>query len=346
VHVLFLHRKEMPDISELKKWFMKSKRSFPWREDSSPYAVWVSEVMLQQTRASVVIPYFLKWMKLFPTMEALALAPIEKVLKAWEGLGYYSRARSLQEGAKSLIGIPFPSSKEELLKIKGIGPYTAGAILSFSFKQKSPAVDGNVLRVISRYFGLKEDLHNVKGKALLEEKTLIFLEDEEPWILMEALIELGATVCQKKANCLECPLKDKCEAFAKGSVEAIPYKKKRAETVYLQTQVVVIICEDEVLLEVGKEGTLLGGLAQFPSFPYSFNSEVLGLHVEWIEDLPSEKQTYTKYQEDLFPSLFSLREKKEVEGYIWYKIEALSEVTFSSGHRRILQKMPLLAEKG
>ncbi|NRA90187.1 MAG: A/G-specific adenine glycosylase, partial [Simkaniaceae bacterium] len=142
------------DVTAIRKWFFKNRRNLPWRENPSPYEVWVSEIMLQQTQVSVVVPYFERWMNIFPTIEKLAGAPLEKVIKAWEGLGYYSRARNLHEGAKYLMeenGGELPSSAAELEKVKGIGPYTVGAILSFAYKQKRAAVDGNVLRVLARY---------------------------------------------------------------------------------------------------------------------------------------------------------------------------------------------------
>lgn len=141
-------------IQDVKKWFQEVKRPLPWRDSPTPYAVWISEIMLQQTRASVVITYFIKWMKLFPTIEALANASLLEVLKAWEGLGYYSRARNIHEAAKGFKDRGIPSSLEELLQVKGIGSYTAGAILSFAYHQKAHAVDANVARVIARFFAV------------------------------------------------------------------------------------------------------------------------------------------------------------------------------------------------
>src|SRR3990167_4180187 len=148
------------DHESLKRWFFINRRILPWRENPSPYEVWVSEVMLQQTRVSVVIPYFNRWMKHFPTISDLAKASIEAIIKVWEGLGYYSRARNLHEGAKYLLQFhagELPDSPEHLKKVRGLGPYTIGAIRSFAFKQKAAAIDGNVLRVIARYFSIMEE---------------------------------------------------------------------------------------------------------------------------------------------------------------------------------------------
>ncbi len=327
---------------ELKKWFQEKKRSFPWRENPTPYAVWISEIMLQQTRASVVIQYFLRWMEKFPTVELLAQASSLEVMKAWEGLGYYSRARNIHEAAKSFVDGVIPSSLNDLLQVKGIGAYTAGAILSFAYHQKAPAVDGNVARVISRFFGIEGDLTSSSKKKELEEKTMAFLPDSEPWIVMEALIELGASICQKRPFCEKCPLRSGCFAFSHNKTEEIPFVKKRKQISYLHKQVAIIFFENEVLLEV-KESNLFAGLAQFPSFLYSIEKDLesqikesLNLEVLWRGELPKEKQSYTTYQEDLFPFCFDVFTKRAVPGFIWYKIEEILNLPFSSGHKRIL----------
>ena len=345
-------RKKMPStgIDSLKEWFLLEKRSFPWREEySTPYAVWVSEVMLQQTRASVVIAYFKRWMQRFPTLESLAVAPLEEVLKMWEGLGYYSRARNLRQGAIQILeeGGSFPNSLEKLLKIKGIGPYTAGAILSFAFHQKSPAIDGNVARVVSRYKGVFGDLTTSKAKKRLEEETLSLLPEIEPWIIMEALIELGATFCLPNPNCSKCPLQSNCYSFAYEVTDQIPLKKKRQETLFLQNQVAVIFFGSDVLVEIKEEGKVLGGLAEFPSFPYLADQNIeeevlkrLGLEVDWQEDLSSQKQSFTRYQVDLYPSILRAKEKKNVLGCLWVCLDCLvEEFTFSSGHKKVLSQL-------
>ena len=200
---------KFPQIAEIvQHWFLQSQRSFPWREDRSPYSVWISEVMLQQTQARVVIDYYQRWMKKFPDIEHLARAPLEEVIKQWEGLGYYVRARNLHKAAQYLVehhqGI-FPSSRELLEKIPGIGPYTVGAILSFAFHQKAAAVDGNVIRVLTRLFAMQEEVQTQSSKKWLWKCAENLLPEKEPWILVEGLIELGATVCTLKPKCSQCP---------------------------------------------------------------------------------------------------------------------------------------------
>lgn len=322
----------------LKEWFLQNKRSFPWRENPSPYAVWISEIMLQQTRASVVVEYFNRWMSLFPTIEALAKAPLADVLKAWEGLGYYNRARNIKASAEMLAakGGTLPNTWEELLEIKGIGSYTAGAILSFAFHKKAPAVDGNVKRVVSRLFG-EED------PKTLERNTLSLLPDEEPWITMEALIELGATLCQKKPSCQRCPLQKSCFAFQQGKTEEIPKKKSAPQTIYQEKEVAIIVSQKLVLVEIMQEGKVLGGLAQFPAFlrspSLSLEEQIAGrfsLIPIWEEDLPSTKQTFTNHIEELYPFVFSTQAPVPCSGFSWVSEQDLPSLCFSSGHKRIL----------
>lgn len=185
------------DTSALHQWFREMNRPFPWRENPNPYRVWISEVMLQQTRASVVIPYFERWMELFPGPHVLARAPLEEVIKAWEGLGYYGRARHLHEGARQIVhqfnGL-LPSKREQLEKIKGLGPYMVNAILSFAFHQRAAAVDGNVSRVLARHFMIEDDIARHATKKRIQAFADEVLDIKKPWITAEALIELGATL--------------------------------------------------------------------------------------------------------------------------------------------------------
>ncbi len=229
---------------------------------------------------------------------------------------------------------------KELLNLPGIGSYTAGAIASFAFKQKAAAVDGNVERVISRYYGLEGALK----KQILEEKTLNFLPSESPEVVMEALIELGATVCQKTPKCEECPLKSECKALLQDKTDIIPFPKKRQETIFLHNRVFIIVCEDRVLIEKKQEGKVLGGLFEFPSCEYRADLEdgelihsLFSIVAEPLADLPEEKQTFTRYRLDLSPAIFRTSGKKEIAGFQWVEINSLNSFPFSSGHKRILR---------
>ena len=233
-------------MKDLHDWFCLNRRAFPWRENPTPYRVWVSEVMLQQTRASVVVSYFERWMALFPDVGALAAAPLEKVIKAWEGLGYYSRARNLHKGAKQIVetwGGVLPSERGQLESIHGLGPYTVGAILSFGFRQRAAAVDGNVTRVLSRYLLIEENVCKQPAKQKISRSAEALLDEREPWVTVEALIELGAMVCTPKPRCDACPLQKGCRAFREKKAEALPIKNGEKETTQLHRTVVLIEAE-------------------------------------------------------------------------------------------------------
>lgn len=336
----------MSSMQLLKKWFLDQRRDLPWREEPTPYSVWVSEVMLQQTQVAVVIPYFLRWMEQFPTIEALAKASSDQVIKAWEGLGYYSRARNLHAGAQYVWekhqGI-LPNTYQELAQIKGLGPYTVGAILSFAFHQKAAAVDGNVIRVLTRYLGIEDDISKPKTVDQLRARVLELLPDDEPWIINEAFIELGATVCQKKARCAECPLKKECVAFKKGLVQKLPVKTAKTAYQKLERTVAVIECKGHFLVRCCGEGEIMEDLHQFPFYDNVMDAlELKGkLHEEWtldlkqIDPLKEVNHSYTKYRVKLYPYLCSVASLKPVKGYDWRSQEDLQQRAFSSGHRRI-----------
>ncbi|MDJ0651912.1 MAG: A/G-specific adenine glycosylase [Simkaniaceae bacterium] len=325
---------------KLRKWFFVNRRSLPWRENPSPYEVWVSEVMLQQTRVSVVIPYFKKWMERFPTISSLAAAPMETVIKAWEGLGYYSRARNLKQGAEYLCqqyGGELPDSYVALQEVKGLGPYTIGAILSFAFKKKVPAIDGNVLRVLSRFFALEEPIDKGKTQKRIRELCLAILPDNEPWIIMEALIELGALVCQKKAKCHACPLNHQC--LGKEKADLLPNKRKKEKTIHLHRDVAVIYSGTELLLRKGSQGKVMADLWEFPYFDRGSNMEaILGMSLVPKRALQEISHGFTKYKAFLYPHLYE-GEKTSLVNYFWIPFDAARKLPFSSGHRRIIHDL-------
>lgn len=215
---------------ELVAWYEANKRDLPWRKDRDPYRIWVSEVMLQQTRVDTVIPYYLRFMERFPTVRHLAEAPEEDVLKCWEGLGYYSRARNLQAGARQVVaehGGAVPDDKAALSGLKGIGPYTAGAILSIAFNQPEPAVDGNVMRVLSRYFLLEDDVAKSSVRAGIERLAAALIPEGRAGDFNQAVMELGALVCTPKSpGCLLCPVLAHCAGRAAGRERDLPVKSK------------------------------------------------------------------------------------------------------------------------
>jgi A/G-specific adenine glycosylase len=251
-------------------------RALPWRAGGgrNPYAVWVSEVMLQQTQVATVAPFFERWMSRFATVEALAAASQDDVLKAWEGLGYYSRARNLQSAALLVVeqhGGHLPGEREALLALPGIGRSTAGAILSIAFGQRAAVLDGNVRRVLARVFDVAADASTAAGMALLwrlAEATVAAVEPEQAGLLNEALMDLGATICTPKApRCADCPLHALCLARQRGVQEERPVRPRRKPLAHFDVTAAVLRRPgrpDQFLIGQRPAGAMLGGLWEFP----------------------------------------------------------------------------------
>ncbi len=217
-------------------WYLNNKRDLPWRNTNNPYNIWLSEIMLQQTRVAQGLPYYLDFISTFPTVFDLAKAPEEKVLKHWQGLGYYSRARNLhftaQFVAKELNG-EFPNNYKELLKLKGIGEYTAAAIASFSFNEAVPVVDGNVFRVLSRYFDIETDISLITAKKEFSELALELMPKNDPATFNQAIMEFGALQCvPKNPDCQNCIFNSSCAALQKKKVQNLPVKLKKIKISY------------------------------------------------------------------------------------------------------------------
>ncbi|QOT08637.1 A/G-specific adenine glycosylase [Paenibacillus sp. JNUCC32] len=257
---------------ELLDWYEINKRDLPWRRHRDPYYIWVSEIMLQQTRVDTVIPYFHRFIERFPTIQSLADAPEDDVLKCWEGLGYYSRARNLQAAARQVTeqydGV-MPSGKDEVSGLKGIGPYTSGAIRSIAFNIPAAAMDGNVMRVLSRYFLIEEDIMKVKTRTKMEDLVLTLVPDGRASDFTQALMELGALICTPKSpKCLVCPVMEHCSARLEGKEESLPIKTKakppRPE--YRLTAIVegTGVHEGKILIRKRPAAGLLAGMWELP----------------------------------------------------------------------------------
>lgn len=336
----------------LSKWFLENQRDFPWRMNRTFYRVWVSEIMLQQTRAEVVIPYFQKWMDTFPDIESLALAPLSIVIKCWEGLGYYSRARNLHEGAKQILAIygkEFPKTYEQLNKIKGIGPYTIGAILSFAYKEKAIAIDGNVLRVLSRFFLIEDPIDKVTTKNKIATLLERYLPDDKSWIFSEALIELGALVCKKNPDCGICPMQDQCLAKKEGKAFLLPIKEKKLSYIK-ENRIVFLLGHKDHIALLKNDQKIMKDLYEFPYCAMKDKVWEIERMEEWIFSTfqvkanyvraePKVSHTYTKYRIKLFPFLFSIEERKEIKPYTWIHKKDLHRIPFSSGHKKIKESI-------
>jgi A/G-specific adenine glycosylase len=258
---------EIPRL--LLDWYKKNKRDLPWRKTRDPYRTWVAEVMLQQTRVDTVIPYYERFLKRFPDVRALARARVDSVLKAWENLGYYSRARHLHEAARVVarqFGGEIPSEMENLRKLPGVGAYTAGAILSIAFGRRFAAVDGNVIRVLARLFAIEDPVDGSKAKKRIWGIAERLVPASEPGHYNQALMDLGSGICTPRSpTCPACPLAAVCKARKKGNQELIPAKKRAAAVPHREAAVALIRNDRGEILLVKRPGRgLLGGLWSFP----------------------------------------------------------------------------------
>ncbi|WP_284141578.1 MULTISPECIES: A/G-specific adenine glycosylase [unclassified Virgibacillus] len=272
--------------NDLIQWYTQNKRDLPWRKDQDPYKIWVSEIMLQQTKVDTVIPYFNRFIQQFPTVFELANADEQEVLKAWEGLGYYSRARNLQTAVKEVVasyGGNVPADATQLGTLKGIGPYTKGAILSIAFQQPEPAVDGNVMRVITRILNIDDDIAQAKTRKRIEAIVRELISQEDPSAFNQGIMELGALICTPKSPaCMLCPVQSHCQAFAEGVEEQLPVKAKAKKQKRMSYMALLIRTpEDKIMIEKRPENGLLANLWQFPMVLI----EEIGLdHVEnWLQ---------------------------------------------------------------
>lgn len=277
----------MDYATRLLAWYEKNKRDMPWRKTKDPYCIWVSEVMLQQTQVDTVIPYYNRFIMKFPTVKALAEASKEEVYKYWEGLGYYRRADYLHKGAKMIIdqydGV-FPNSVNEIEKIPSIGSYTLGAIMSIAFNYPMPAVDGNVMRILSRQFLIEEDISKPKSKKTFENKVMTLMGNN-PSEFNQALMELGALICTpKNPKCMVCPIQEICMGYKENRIYEFPINEKKT-TINKESYVVPIIQKNSSYWVVKRApDVLLGNLWGFPMIDqteweknYALNSKIVKL---------------------------------------------------------------------
>jgi A/G-specific adenine glycosylase len=249
-------------------WFAREARDLPWRRTSDPYRIWLSEIMLQQTRVEAVIPYYERFLKAFPTVRDLAAAREDAVLKAWEGLGYYSRARNLHKAAKVIVGDhagQLPETAEQWRQLPGIGPYTAGAIASIASGLAETAVDGNVLRVLSRIFGIGESIDESATKELIGSIAAALLPRKQAGAFNQALMDLGARVCiPRRPRCVACPVSRWCDAYRHGIQDQLPVRTAKKAIPHHEIVVAVVRRNGRYLIGKRPTSGLLGGLWEFP----------------------------------------------------------------------------------
>lgn len=358
-------------IEKLRNWFLANQRPLPWRQKITPYRVWISEIMLQQTRAEVVIDYFSRWLMLFPDLVSLSNAPLEAVIKAWEGLGYYSRARQLHQTAKRLIRDfdgQLPEQESELLKLKGIGPYTAAAITSFAHHQKATPLDGNAIRVLARWNALDQIINSSKAQKTLKELFWSFLPDHKPWELAEAIIELGALVCKpKNPDCPKCPLRENCRAYLTDQIDRYPLRPKKSAVVKL-TRLALIAKDNANSKYLARNSLAKGVMSGLWEFPHLELDQADGQmlidspeRLDWVALLPLHWKTivdskvitwsplvchtFTRFKVQLraiYLLGIDLQNSMLSDGLWEYRlmsIKELKEMPFSSGHRRLLNHL-------
>jgi A/G-specific adenine glycosylase len=284
------------DIDEqLILWYIKEKRDLPWRNTTDPYKIWLSEIILQQTRVDQGLNYYLKFTSAYPNVGLLADATEEEILKNWQGLGYYSRARNLHATAKyvqgELNGI-FPKDYDSIIKLKGVGPYTAAAISSFAFKEAKAVVDGNVYRVLSRLFDIDTPINSTEGKKIFQEIADRILSRDKPDIFNQAIMELGALVCTpKKPICLHCPVQGKCLAFKNSTIAVRPVKLKKTKQVLRRIDYAVIENGKEIVVRKREGRDIWQGLYDFASVENQegLEQDIISNYV--LETFPNNKIT-------------------------------------------------------
>jgi A/G-specific adenine glycosylase len=344
---------------KLLRWFDENRRDLPWRArpglSPDPYAVWLSEIMLQQTTVASVKGYFGKFMARWPTVEALAKAPLEDVLVAWAGLGYYARARNLHACAGEVVrlhGGRFPQEPEELIRLPGVGPYTAAAIAAIAFGRPCVAQDGNVERVVSRLFAIREPLP--AAKPLIKAHTQSFLSRQRPGDFAQGLMDLGATVCTPRSpDCGRCPLAGDCRALTAGAQLNYPVKAEKPARPHRRGAAFVLLNKDKVLLRRRPAKGLLGGMIEFPSTPLTSDldgraaMEYAPAQVSWLRLDGSVRHIFTHFSLELV--VFLSRETSDrkfgaLEGYRWAEIARLGEEALPSLMQKVLIHAKLAAE--
>lgn len=336
--------------NNLLQWYEENKRQLPWRESSDPYFIWISEIMLQQTKVDTVINYFNRFTQQFPKIEDLADADEQTVLKMWEGLGYYSRARNIHHTAREVVATyesKLPDNPKQLGALKGIGPYTQGAILSIAFNQPEPAVDGNVMRVLSRVLHITDNISEGKTRKRFEAIVRELICETDPSSFNQGLMELGALICTpRKPACLLCPVRPVCRGFEDGVAEDLPVKlkaKKQKEIAYD-----VLIIRDEkgrIAIEKRPEKGLLANMWQFPMVErprVQMNDQVeneYGLQINLVKELGDLSHIFSHiiWKLSIYEAEVGQITKTELaDKFKFVEVAAFDNYPFSVSHLKIM----------
>lgn len=337
---------------KLLDWFSRAMRSLPWRRDYHPYRVWISEIMLQQTQMDRGVRYFNAWMRRFPDIQSVARASEDEVLAAWEGLGYYSRARNLHAAAKRIVeqhGGVFPDSVEEIHALPGVGVYTAAAIASIVFNIPEPVVDANVLRIFSRLLDIDAPVAGAAVKERVGNAVRALMPPESARLFNQALMELGALVCGKVPRCDTCPIAEFCLAHARGTTADRPVKMEK-KTYKLHERVAAVVRDgDRVLVRKRPAGGLWPLLWEFPGGDVLPDesardavvrtvAEETGLDVTAVEDIGTVIHGYTTNRVTLHGFLCESA-GGDASGCQWLSVDEVRRLSFAAGHRKIMEKL-------
>ena len=322
---------------QLLNWYEKQGRELPWRvrgAHPNPYVILVSEIMLQQTTVKTVIPYFKRFMERFPTVESLAKADINEVYLYWQGLGYYSRARSLHQTAKQIVNEckgEFPTGKEGVLKLKGIGPYTAASFLALAYNQPETVVDGNVIRVISRMYHLTQPVNEIMPE--IRAKAQALTDKEFPADYASAIMDLGALICTpKKPQCLLCPWQKSCQSQAKPDVETIPYKKTLSKPLKRGNVYIIYNSKGEIFIRQREGKGLLSGLYEFP-----WGEEKLFLEQNPQDTNQEVSHVFSHFK--LILHIYKIITTQISEKGEWVKVDDLAKYPFSTLMKKVGKKV-------
>lgn len=316
----------------LLNWYAKNKRDLPWRKTKDAYYIWISEIMLQQTRVEAVKIYYERFTKRLPTLKDLAEIKEDELLKLWEGLGYYSRVKNMQKTAKILVEKGYntlPANYEELIELPGIGAYTAGAILSIAYDKPSIAIDGNVYRVLSRYYEIKESISKSTTYSIFEKYMKKILPKEKAGDFTQSFMDLGSSICTpKNPKCKECPLQEECKAQKKNTMELFPVKEKKKEQKVEERTIYMYIYKDKIAIQKRKSTGLLASMYEFP------NKLETPSVIDIENDLIERKISYQSIQEigeskHIFSHIiwymkgYQIILNEPIEKYIWVSKEEL-----------------------
>lgn len=343
---------------ELLSWFDRNRRDLPWRREYRPYHVWIAEIMGQQTQMERVVAYFQRWVEEFPDIISLAVAPEQRVMKAWEGLGYYSRARNILRAASLLMarhGGEIPADYHQLLALPGIGAYTAAAIMSIAFNQPYPVLDANVQRVLARLINLDMPLPGAGSQRVLRESATRLLADESPRMFNQAMMELGALVCgARRPACDRCPVRSHCRALAADVVARRPLPRPRSRRIQITMACVILCRRGKIYIQQRLPDDVWGGLWEFPGGRLKAGEtpeqaarrellEETSFRAGVLRPFQTVTHCYTRYRVTLhaFISSFGagshVPELHAASSYRWTDLAGLSEYPFPAGHRQLVR---------